>query len=75
MEEKESSPYVLHESLIWSLMTREEWRDEGMRKDRESPRRPLSPRNHSAPVEQQDHNQQLQAPNKSAMVDMQEKRG
>lgn len=44
-----------------------------MREDRESPRRPLSPRNHSAPVEQRDHNQQLPAANKSAMVDTQEK--
>lgn len=37
-----------------------------MREDRESPRRPLSPRHHGAPVEQRDHNQQLPAANKSA---------
>lgn len=44
-----------------------------MREDRESLRRPLSPWNHSAPVEQQDHNQQLPAANKSVMVDTQKK--
>lgn len=71
--ERESSPYVPYESLIWGLMTREGWRDGGMREDRESLRRPLSPWNHSAPVEQQDHNQQLPAANNSVMVDTQKK--
>lgn len=45
-----------------------------MREDRKSLGRPLSPRNHSAPVEQQDHNLQLPAANKSAMVDRKTKR-